>query len=302
MDLIESFKRTVELLRSNLILFLPPLILAYLLPVALALASLYIFAPMLIAAANSPAPLLVLMPGSVVAIAIIVVLALLAYAYVLAGWTGMNKTTTLKGKTGFDDFWTGTKTYFDRILVGVVVLAVIYVLLVGVGVAATFVVILPLIMSLVPANILAGNSPTIPTGLPEISRIIATVGSTFGVWLVIVTLAGLVFLFTLFWVQSAAIDDAGALRALGRSVSFVKNNFRTTLGLAALYIIATGFTAAIFPGGGGGGGGGAGQAGYGFSLVIPAPLEAVFRLLITTFFMLYMFVVYADKKAEPTQR
>ena len=36
-------------------------------------------------------------------------------------------------------------------------------------------------------------------------------------------------------------------------------------------------------------------------LVIPAPLEAVFRLLITTFFMLYMFVVYADKKVKPPQ-
>ena len=304
MDLFESFKRTVELLRSNPILFLPPLILAYLIPAALALAGLYIFTPILIAAANSPAPLSVLfgVAGSVVGIAIIVILALLAYAYVLAGWTGMNKSTTLMGRTAFDDFWVGTKAYFGRILAGIVVLAVIYILLVGVGVAATFVVILPLIMSVIPADILAGGSPTIPTGLPEISRIIATVGNTVGVWLVIVTLAGLVFLFTLFWVQSAAVDEVGALRALGRSVSFVKNNFRTTLGLAALYIIATGFTAAIFPGGGGGGGGGAGTAGYGFSLVIPAPLEAVFRLLITTFFMLYMFVVYADKKTEPPKR
>jgi hypothetical protein len=304
MDLIESFKRTVELLRSNLILFLPPLILAYLIPAALALAGLYIFAPTLIAAANTPAPLSVLVgiAGSVVGIAIIVVLALLGYAYVLAGWTGMNKNTTLTGRTMFGDFWAGTKAYFGRILGGIVVLTVIYILLVGVGFAATFVVILPLIMSLIPANILAGGAPTIPTGLPEISRIIATVGNTFGVWLVIVTLAGLVFLFTLFWVQSAAVDDVGVLDALGRSVSFVKNNFRTTLGLAALYIIATGFTAAIFPGGGGGGGGGAGTAGYGFSLVIPAPLQAVFRLLITTFFMLYMFVVYADKKTEPPKR
>ena len=304
MDLIESFKRTVELLRSNLILFLPPLILAYLIPAALALAGLYIFAPILIAAANTPAPLSVLVgiAGSVVGIAIIVVLALLGYAYVLAGWTGMNKSTTLTGRTAFGDFWAGTKAYFGRILGGIVVLAVIYILLVGVGFAATFAVILPLIMSLIPANILAGGSPTIPTSLPEISRIIATVGNTFGVWLVIVTLAGLVFLFTLFWVQSAAVDDVGVLGALGRSVSFVKNNFRTTLGLAALYIIATSFTAAIFPGGGGGGGGGAGQAGYGFSLVIPAPLQAVFRLLITTFFMLYMFVIYADKKTEPPKR
>jgi hypothetical protein len=62
----------------------------------------------------------------------IVVLALLAYAYGLAGRTGMNNNTTLKGRTGFDDFWVGTKAYFDRILVDIVVLAVIYILLVGV--------------------------------------------------------------------------------------------------------------------------------------------------------------------------
>jgi len=134
--------------------------------------------------------------------------------------------------------------------------------------------------------------------VPDISQIIAAVGNTIGVWLIVVTLAGLVFLFTVFWVQSAALDDVGAFGALGRSISFVKNNFVTTLGIAALYIIATGFSGAIFPGGGGGGGGGAPTGGYGFSLVIPAPLEAIFRLLITTFFMLYMFVVYADKKEK----
>ena len=301
MDLIESFKKTVELLRSNLILFLPPLILAYLIPAALALAGLYIFAPILIATANTPAPLSVVMPGSVVAIAIIVVLALLAYAYVLAGWTGMNRNATLTGRTVFGDFWSGTKAYFGRILAGVVVLAVIYILLAVVGVAATFVVILPLVMGFLPAGMIPGGFPTIPSGLPEISRIIATIGNMVGVWLVIITLAGLVFLFTVFWVQSAAVDDVGAMRALGRSISFVKNNFKTTLGIAALYVIATGFTGAIFPGGGGGGGGGGAGGAYSFSLVIPAPLEAIFRLLITTFFMLYLFVVYADKKVKPPQ-
>jgi hypothetical protein len=293
MDLIESFKRTAELLRSNLILFLPPLILAYLIPVALALAGLYIFAPMLIATANSPDPLLVLVPGSVVAIAVIIVLALLGYAYVLAGWAGMNRNATLTGRTVFNDFWTGTKAYFGKILGGIVVLLVIYLLLIVVGVAATFAVVLPLVMGFQPISITPGGFPTIPSGLPEISRIIAAVGNTLGVWLVIITFTGLVFLFTLFWVQSVALDDVGAPRALGRSISFVKNNFKTTLGIAALYVIATGFTQAIFPGGGGGGGGAGGA--YSFSLVIPAPLQAIFQLLITTFFMLYMFVVYTDR-------
>jgi len=298
LDLLESFKRTVELLRSNLILFLPPLVLAYLIPTALALAGLYIFAPILIATANSPAPLSVLMPGSVVAIAAVIILALLAYAYVLAGWAEMNKNATLMGRTVFNDFWVGTNAYFGRILVGIILLAVFYLVLAIVGLAATFVVILPLIMRFLPTGTMPSAFPTIPQGMPEISRIIAAVGNTVGIWLIIITLVGSVFLFTVFWVQSAAIDNVGALRALGRSISFVKGNFKTTLGIAALYIIATGFTGAIFPGGGGGGGGGGAGGGYGFSLVIPAPLQAIFRLLITTFFMLYLFAVYADKTGK----
>jgi hypothetical protein len=297
LDLLELFKRTVELLRSNLILFLPPLVLAYLLPTALALAGLYIFAPILLATANSPAPLSVLLPGSVLAIAIIVVLALLGYAYVLAGWAEMNRNATLTGRTTFDDFWVGAKRYFGRILAGTVALAVIYLVLVIVGIGATFAVILPLIMRYLPSGVTSGAA-SIPSGLPEVSRILAAIGNTVGIWIAIVTLIGLVFLFTVFWVQSAAIDNVGALGALARSISFVKKNFKTTLGIAALYIIATGFTGAIFPGGGGGGGGGGAGGGYGFSLVIPAPLQAIFRLLITTFFMLYLFVVYAQRSGK----
>jgi len=299
MDLIEAFKKTVDLLRSNLILFLPPLILAYLIPVALLLAGLYIFAPVLIVAANNPAPLSVLGPGFIAAILIIIVIAILAYAYVAAAWAGMNKSATLTGRTALDDFWAGAKKYFGRILGGILALIVIHLVLIILGIAATFAVLLPLIMRFVPTQIPPGAFPPFPTGLPEFSQIIAAIGNMIGVWLVIGTLGGLVFLFTLFWVQSAALDDVGALSALGRSISFVKNNFKTTLGIAALYIIATGFTGAIFPGGGGGGGGGgAAGGGYGFSLVIPAPLEAIFRLLITTFFVLYMFVVYADRTGK----
>ena len=298
MDLIEAFKRTVNLLRSNLILFLPPLILAYLIPTALALAGLYIFAPILIVAANSPAPLSVLVPGLIVAILVIIVVAVIAYAYVLAGWARMNKNVTLTGKTMFNDFWAGTKGYFGRILGGIIVLGVIYIVLIVLGIVATFAVFLPLIMRLLPTGITPGAFPPIPSRLPEISEIIAGVGNTIGVWLTIGTLGGLVSLFTVFWVQSAALDDVGTLGALGGSISFVKNNFKTTLGIAALYIIATGFTAAIFPGGGGGGAGGGPAGAYSFSLVIPAPLQAIFQLLIVTFFVLYMFVVYADRTGK----
>jgi hypothetical protein len=298
MDLIEAFKKAAELLKSSLILFLPPLILAYLVPTALALAGLYIFAPVLVAAANSPAPLTVLGLGMLIAGLWIVVLALLAYAYVLAGWAGMNKNATMTGKTAFNDFWSGTKAYFGRMLGAIIVLAVVYVVLVVLGVAATFAVFLPLLMRFIPPGIVPGGFPLFPGGMPGISQIVAAVGNTIGVWLIVLTVAGLVFLFTVFWVQSAVLDDVGPVGALSRSVSFVKNNFKTTLGIAALYVIATAFTGQVFPGGGGGGGGGGGNGAFSFTMIIPAPLEAIFRLLITTFFMLYMFVIYADKTGK----
>lgn len=294
LDLIQSFERTIGLLRSNLILFLPPLIIAYLIPAALALAGLYLVAPMLILAANSQAPLAALLPGSIVAIAIIIILAVLGYSYVLAGWAEMNRNVTLTGKATFDDFWTGAKAYFRRVLAAILVLALIYIVLVALGIAATFAVLLPLTMSFIQ-----GGLSSITSGAqPSLMQIMAVVANTLGVWLVIATSVGIVFLFTLFWLQSAVLDETGALRALGKSVSFVKNNFVTTLGIVGLYVIATGFTGAIFPGGGGGGGGGALNGAFSFSLVIPPPLEAIFRLLITTFFMLYMFLVYADRKGK----
>lgn len=298
MDLIEALRKAIELLKSNLILFLPPLILAYLLPTALALAGLYIFAPVLVAAANSPAPLTVFGVGLLIAGLWVVVLALLAYAYVLAGWAGMNKNATITGNTTFNDFWSGAKAYFGRMLGAIVLLAVIYIVLVVLGLAATFAVFLPLLMRFIPSGIVPGGLPFFPGGTPQISQIVASIGNTIGVWLIVLTLAGLVFLFTLFWVQSVALDDVGPFGALSRSISFVRNNFKTTLGLTALYIIATAFTGQIFPGGGGGGGGGAGNGAFSFTMIIPAPLEAIFRLLITTFFMLYTFVVYADRTGK----
>ena len=294
MDLIQSFERTIGLLRSNLILFLPPLIITYLIPTALAFAALYLVAPILILVGNNPAPLTVLLPGSVLAIGITIILAVLAYSYVLAGWAEMNRNAVLTGKTGFDDFWAGTRKYFKRVLATVLVLALIYVVLVALGVGATFAVLLPLITSFV-----AGGFSSITTSAqPSLMQILPAITNTIVVWLVIMTAVGIVFLFTMFWLQSAMLDETGALGALRKSVSFVKANFATTLGIVGLYIIATGLTGAIFPGGGGGGGGGGLNGAFSFSMFIPPPLEAIFRLLITTFFMLYMFFIYADKKEK----
>ncbi|MEM4251202.1 MAG: hypothetical protein QW828_05165, partial [Candidatus Bathyarchaeia archaeon] len=85
MDLIAEFKRTVEVLRSNLILFLPALIIFYLIPAALLIAAVYVFTPILIIALKSPSPLWTFLQGLMPGLAIMLVLAVLAYLYVIAG-------------------------------------------------------------------------------------------------------------------------------------------------------------------------------------------------------------------------
>ena len=84
---------------------------------------------------------------------------------------------------------------------------------------------------------------------------------------------------------------------IGRSVSFVKENFYTTIGFIGLYIIAELFTGEIFPGGGGG-------ERFDFGFAIAPSLETIFPLLIMTFFVLLSFAICADRtgKLKPTRR
>ena len=110
----------------------------------------------------------------------------------------------------------------------------------------------------------------------------------------LVTIEALIFIFTLFWIPAVVIDNLGVFSAIRRSISFVKENFYTTIGFFGLYIIAELFTGEIFPGGGGGGGG----PGFGFGFAIAPSLEAIFNLLIMTFFVLLLFAIYADRTGQ----
>lgn len=312
-------KRTYNILKSNLILFLPPLVLTYLAPVALGIAALYIFVPVLVIAGNSPSPILSLIGGGFIGVLIILVLALVLFVVIIAGMANLNKTALITGKTDFDEFKTGVKKYFSRILGGVILFIVIYLIIFFIGVGATIAMIFSAIKEILTPEMLEklpklfeGGSPDIFKdvfqGMPSILILIKTIFKLFanitGMVLFLVTIAGLIFIFTLFWIPAAVIDELGVFKAIGKSISFVKENFYTTIGYFGLYIIAQLFTGRIFPGGGGGGGGGGPQGGYGFGLVIEPSLEAIFNILITAFFFLLLFVIYADRtgKLKPIRR
>ena len=319
LDIFELMKKSYDILKSTLILFLPPLVLSYLVPVALGIAALYIFIPVLVLAGNSPRPIISLIGGGFVGIIILLILALALFAAIIAGMGNLNKTALLTGRSSFEEFKTGIKKYFVRILSGVVLFLIIYLIIFFIGVGVAIAMILSTIKEFLTPEVLAklpsifeGGSPEIfgeifkgmPGGLVLIKAIFKLFANFSGIALILVTIASLIFIFTLFWIPAAIIDELGIFKAIGRSIKFVKENFYTTIGYFGLYIIAQLFTGRIFPGGGGGGGGGGPQGGYGFGLVIEPSLEAIFNILITTFFFLLLFAIYADRtgKLKPAGR
>ncbi len=312
-------KKSSGILKANLLLFLPPLVLTYLVPVALGISALYIFVPVLVIAGNSPSPIRSLIGGGFAGVAILLILALVLFVAIIAGMANLNRAALFTGKTGFDEFKTGVKRYFARILVGVIFFAVIYLIIFFIGVSVAVAMILSAIKGFLTPEILEKLPRIFEGGFPEIFRealpampsglmLLRTIFRLFanfsGIALILITIAGLIFIFTLFWIPAAVIDGLGVFRAIGRSISFVKENFYTTIGYLSLYIIAQLFTGEIFPGGGGGGGGGGPQGGYGFGFGIGPGLEAIFNILITTFFFLLLFAIYADRagKLRPTRR
>jgi hypothetical protein len=297
MDLMTDFRKAVDILRSNLILFLPALIIFYLVPVVLLVVAVYVFVPIVIVAFQNQSPISALLQGSLVGITAVVVLAILAYLYVISGAANMNRKAVLTGSTSMSDFWEGCRKYFGKICGGVLLLGVVYGVIIAVGMILTVAMILPGIPKVsspeaVPSPLVGTYEPEKLTNLMNwLIEIFRMLSVPLGVWLALFTLSGILFLFTLFWVQALVVEDFGVFRAIGASIRFVQHNFKTTLGIVSLWIIAQGFTSAIFPGGGMGGGG----LGYGYGFAFPAPLQAIFHLLVATFFTLLLYTVYMDR-------
>lgn len=300
LDLIGEFKKTVEVLRSNLILFLPALIIFYLIPVTLLIAAVYIFTPIVIMALKSPSPLWALLQGSMLGLAILFILAVLAYLYVISGAANMNKKAVLTGTTSMNDFWEGCRKYFGKIVGGAIILAIVHGIIIVAGVFLTVATILPNIPKLTEPEFMPEFKPG--TFEPErftklaawLTELLRAVSDAIGMWVILLTVSALIFILTLFWIQALVVDEVGIIKAIGTSIGFVRRNFKTTIGIAGLWIIAQGFTRAIFPGGGMGGGG----PGYGYGFGFPPPLQAIFQLLIAAFFTLLLYTVYMDKTGK----
>ena len=314
LDIFELIGKSYNVLKKNLILFLPSLVLTYLAPVALAIVALYLLVPVLVVAGNLSDPIL-LMGGGFIDAVILLVLAVILFVVIIAGMSNLNKTALQTGQTRFEDFKIGAKKYFGRILGGTILLGLVYLIIFSIGLGSAITMIAPAFTGLQSSEMFkegfpetfdcpffsgdfaaAADCPFIqgfPGGMTSMQPIIGAFANVSGIALILVTIAALIFIFTIFWIPAAVVDDLGIFKAIGKSVSFVRENFYTTIGFLGLFIIAELFTSQLFPPSIGGGLGGISMT--------PGALAPLFQLIITTFFALLLFAIYIDRteKTEP---
>lgn len=315
MDLFANFKKTYETLRSNLLLFFPPLILLYLVPVGLGVAAVYVAVPIAfgIATAYAFMPIFavtakavsasVVVVGGVISAIILLVAAVVVYSTVFAGWGYMSRAALTTGKTSFEDFKTGFRNHFGRVIVATVITISVPILL---GLSAIASVILIggrakqptlrqlslLLLRLITTGRIGNFTPAqLFQGLPSLARLAA---SSAVVALFFATLAGIWLLFTLFWIPSIIVSQMSIAQGFSNSIAFVRENFYTVIGYAGLVIIAVRFVATIFPGVNG--------VAKRYVLLTPPALAGVFQVLIEAFFVLLLYAIYIDRTPKTRRK
>jgi hypothetical protein len=220
--------------------------------------------------------------------------------FVTAGWAYMNKRVVVDGRTELADLWVGAKKYFVRILGGRILVGVILAVPVAVGMVAVVTSVLTLnIGQLTPEEL---N----PTAI--VSLLAPIIFGLLGIVLVVGLVELVLFVFLLPWMQALVMDDLGIVKSIKSSFAFVRRSLATMIG----YIVISGVASMV--------------AAWIASFVWPSfsyseltnpsiytngarLLGLMFRAnnvvyyvisaLLSAFFTLLLFVIYADRTRGP---
>lgn len=229
MDLGTLISQSVAKIKKNLILFIPPILTQVIVPLGLLTVTAFTLFPLMVAldVTGDISGLIQTVIGGVL---VIVVVGFLADTFVNAGWAYMNKRVVTDGQTGLADLWVGARRYFLRILGGRILFGIIMVIPIAVGIAVT-------VASILTLNIGQLN----PTELAP-STIIGLLGpillGMFGILLIVGLIELVLYIFLFPWMQALVMDDLGIVGSIKASVAFVRRNLATIIGYAVIYAIA----------------------------------------------------------------
>lgn len=283
-------------IKKNWILFVPPILTQVVVPLALlTVATLTLFP--LVVALGLTRDILGLIQTIALGGLILGIAGFLVDTFVTAGWAYMNKRTVIDGQTSLGDLWIGARKYFLRVLGGRILVGVIVFVPILVGIAA-FVVSIP---SLHPGSL---PPPEEVTPSAMLSLLAPIIFGLLGILLIVGLIELVLYIFLLPWMQALVMDDLGIWRSVKSSFTFVRRNFATMIGYVVIsgvvWIAASWAASFLWP-----------SISYSeltrptiymnstrlLGLVLGATniVNYVISALLSAFFTLLLFIIYADR-------
>jgi len=298
MDLGSLINQSAARIRKNLILLVPPILTQIVVPLALFTVAAFTLFPLMMALALTGDVWGVI--GTVAAGGIVLLATgLLVDTFVTAGWAYMNRRVVVDGQTGFGDLWVGAKRYFLRILGGRILIGILVVMPIGAGIAAMIAEIMTLDIGLLAPEEL------VPTTM--INLLAPIIMGLAGILLVVGLIEVVLCIFLVPWMQALVMDDLGILASIKSSLRFVRRNFGTIIGFVVIsafaQVVASWVGSLLWPS-------------FSYSeLTTPAVymnstrllglllgttnmVGSVISALLSGFFMLLLFFIYADRTRE----
>jgi hypothetical protein len=281
-------------------LIIPPILIQVVLPLVIVTLMVFSLLP-LIVAFSLTGDFWGLVQTAVGGMLLLLVGIFLLDTFVTAGWAYMNRRVVVDGRTELGDLWVGAKKYFLPILGGRILVGIIFAVPVVVGVAA-------IAASVLRLNIGQLTPPEELSPATLLSLLAPIIIGLLGVVLLVGIIELALFILLLPWMQALVMDDIGIVRSVKTSFAFVRKNLATMIGYVVISGIASVVTAWIA------------------SLVWPSfsyteltnpniytngtrMLGLVFRAnnivyymisaLLSAFFTLLLFVIYADRTRGP---
>jgi len=230
MDLSTLISQSSTRIKKNWILFIPPFLTQVVVPILLITVATLTLFPLAMAFSLSGDFWGVIQTVAVGA-AILAIVGLLIDTFMSAGWAYMNKRVVVDGQTTLDDLWVGAKKYFSRILGGRILVGVIVAVPILAGIAAVA-------ASIVALNV--GQFP--PRGELAPEAIIGLLGPiafrVIGIFVIIGVIELILYIFLLPWMQALVMEDLGIWESVKASFLFVRRNFATTIAYIAIAAVA----------------------------------------------------------------
>jgi hypothetical protein len=218
-------------MRKNWILIVPPILIQVVVPLIFMAVAAFSLLPLIVAYSltGDTSGLIITTVGGILLLLIGV---LLLDTFLTAGWAHMNKRVVADGRTEITDLWIGARKFFPRILGGRILVGVIAGLPVVVGVAAA-------VASLLTVNVGRLTAPGELTPAAIFSLLAPIIFVLIGILIVVGLVEIILGVFLLTWMQALVMEDVGIVKSIRLSIVFVRKNLATAIGYFVVYGVAS---------------------------------------------------------------